>query len=109
LGPRADGVAAVAAVEAAGAASRVLVEDEGLAGPGVGAADVAVVAAPLEIAGHLAVEGLGQGTLHRRLHAVLHLHHAAARRRRIGVDDRAARRDDRQRTERAGVHVGARV
>ena len=67
-------------VEAAGAAGRVLVEDEGLAGPRIGPADVAVVAAALEVAGHAAVEGLGQRAHHRGLHAVLHLDHAAARR-----------------------------
>src|SRR5205809_554591 len=55
LGPRAHRVAAVAAVEAAGAAGRVLVEDERLAGPRVRPADVAVVAATLEVARHLAV------------------------------------------------------
>src|ERR671931_2011423 len=61
LGPRPHGVAAVAAVEAAGAARRVLVEDECLARvPRVGPADVAVVAAALEVAGHPPVERLGE-------------------------------------------------
>src|SRR4029077_16278875 len=89
LGPRADGVAAVAAVEAAGTAGRVLVEDERLARARVRAADVAVGACALEVAGDLAVEGLGQSAHHGRFDAVLHLDHAAAGRGRVGVHDRA--------------------
>src|SRR5262249_60035857 len=94
LGPRADRVAAVAALEGAGATGRVFVEDERLARARVRAADVAVVAAALEIAGHLAVKGLGERAHHRRLDAILHLDHAAARRRGIGVYDGAGRCDD---------------
>src|SRR4029077_9483485 len=71
LGPRAHGVAAVAAVEAAGAAGRVLVEDERLARIlRIGPAHVAVVAAALEIAGHAPVERLRERPHHRRLHAI---------------------------------------
>src|SRR5580765_9086891 len=65
LGPRAHGIAAVAAVEAAGAAGRILVEDEGLARTRMRAADVAVIAAALEVPRDLAVERLGEGAHHR--------------------------------------------
>src|SRR4029077_1101862 len=100
LGPRAHGVAAVAALEGAGAAGGVLVEDERLAGARIRATHVAVVAAALEISGHAAVDGLGERAHHRGLHAVLHLHHAAARSGRVRVDDRAARGDHGERAER---------
>src|SRR5713226_8726428 len=78
LGPRAHRVAAIAPVEAAGAAGRILVEDEGLTSARVGPAHVAVVAASLVVAGDSAAEGLGERAHHRRLHAVLDLDHAAA-------------------------------
>src|SRR5262245_6954181 len=60
LGPRPHGVVAVAAVIRAGAAGRVLVEDEGLAGQWIRPADIAVVAAALEVAGDTSAEGLGE-------------------------------------------------
>src|SRR5712691_9051744 len=67
LGPRAHRIAAIVPVEAAGAAGRILVEDEGLTRARVGPADVAVVAAALVVAGHPAAGSLGESAHHRRL------------------------------------------
>src|SRR5262244_1496785 len=75
LRPRANAVAAVPTEEGAGPASRILVEDERLARAGMRPADVAVVAATLQIAGDAAIQGGSESAQHGRLDAVLHLDH----------------------------------